>query len=1348
MRKHNKLFKSAVLCMATFILLALFIVPQLASAVYNAFLSISLTSSTVSQNYGWCTVDGVDKKVTLMQDVEFDAGRGMDFSSGSWTLDLNGKLIQGGPAILVDDEASLTIVGDGTILGNTYVSGDRIYKPGIYIMGGTVTIKGGNIVVKSGSLSGDDNYSSAIQMFRGTLNIESGNLTLHGAECGIYNYSGTVNISGGDLALKSGAAGIYASGYNDGSGTVNISGGNLALESALGFDMFSTMVTISGGNVTLDSTQTSFDGGALTMTGGSLSVPDTPDVTLTHTGGAIYYRADGTVSASNLAEDYTIPANATLTVAEGEILTLTDGAALTVAEGGTLINNGRIDCNGGATVVNNGTVTDTGTVYVDGVAHTHVLTRRYRDLLDGTHQVVDDCIDCPIGYVKVAVEIHDYLYNAAEGACIHETCSKCNMINELRVEGTDVFTYDGIAHGAVAIGVPVNPAASLSIHYQTSQMDDLRDVAPTDVGKYRAGLLLNVNGETVCQSKAFDFVIEPKQLVATGICVYEKYYDGNQIIDVDYVAWEGVVDGDEVTVTAESAKVASADVGEYAQVTALGLALSGTDAGNYTITNTATLNVFNYWGAPAMVSIYPASVHINALEQSVALNGLLDQTKWTVDEYSELVAGHYVASVTVTGDTSAATDFGTVMPADAVILDKAGNDMTKNYDVRYYGARLCVVCPDHDTFKNGFCTYCGGNEMPVVDPGEDAEWTYDDTYLVSNAGQLFWIADYVNNVSNELNVKLMDDIVVPEGKAWTPIMNFYGNFDGNFKTVSGLYVKSTDEQVGMFGGGGYCYGTIKNLGLTNSYFEGSNYVGGLAGHHAGPVENCYVTDSVTVVGDDFVGALVGDFISTMSNCYAYASTLVGYYNSSYATITNCYYLSEAETEDGGKTAAQFASGEIAYLLQSNVLGEEVYDEETGSYITLDPEHIWGQNIDTDAYPVLGGKKVYQVTNCKDEIAYSNTNSSGHIWTNATCTAPKTCTTCGATEGEELGHSFANGICGTCGEADPDYVKPVVQPTLTLKAPTLEFKDMIKIVTFYTAENLEDVVEMGMITYSSKVSTWNVETAEHVIPGYDYDAGSGRYISSSQGIHAKYLSEDVYLAIYAKLSDGSYTYTRLVPYSPITYATNQLNNSTNNTLKQLVVAMLNYGAAAQVYFNQNLDNLANSTMTAEQLALPESYRSDMVQSVPAPTKAKQGEFANNKGFSKRSPAVSFEGAFSINYFFTPAYAPVGDITFYYWNEADYNAATVLTAANASGSLIMDGEGMGQYHGDIVGIAAKDLSKAVYVAAVYTDGTNTWTSGVLGYSIGAYCASLATGTDAMADLAMATAVYGYHAKQYFG
>ena len=324
----------------------------------------------------------------------------------------------------------------------------------------------------------------------------------------------------------------------------------------------------------------------------------------------------------------------------------------------------------------------------------------------------------------------------------------------------------------------------------------------------------------------------------------------------------------------------------------------------------------------------------------------------------------------------------------------------------------------------------------------------------------------------------------------------------------------------------------------------------------------------------------------------------------------------------------------------------------------------------------------------------------------------------------------------------------VKPVLTLKAPTLEFKDMICVVAFYTAENTQDVLEMGMLTYSSKVDAADITTAEHVIPGAEYEASSGRYFSSSQGIHAKYLGDTVYLAIYAKLADGTYAYTRLAPYSPITYANNQLKNSTNAGLKQLVVAMLNYGAEAQLYFGHNTSALANAALSAEQKALPEAYRADMVGAVPAASAAKQGSFASNKGFSVRKPAISFEGAFCINYFFTPNYAPKDGITLYYWNESDFAAVSVLTTQNATGSIKLEGIGTGQYRGDIEGISAKNLSQAVYVAAVYSDGTTTWTSGVLGYSIGSYCSSQASKGGDIAGLAEATAVYGYHAKAYFG
>ena len=46
------------------------------------------------------------------------------------------------------------------------------------------------------------------------------------------------------------------------------------------------------------------------------------------------------------------------------------------------------------------------------------------------------------------------------------------------------------------------------------------------------------------------------------------------------------------------------------------------------------------------------------------------------------------------------------------------------------------------------------------------------------------------------------------------------------------------------------------------------------------------------------------------------------------------------------------------------------------------------------------------------------SAAGHSWKAATCTAPKTCTTCGATEGGVIAHNYANGACTMCGTAAP------------------------------------------------------------------------------------------------------------------------------------------------------------------------------------------------------------------------------------------------------------------------------------------------------------------------------------------
>ena len=59
---------------------------------------------------------------------------------------------------------------------------------------------------------------------------------------------------------------------------------------------------------------------------------------------------------------------------------------------------------------------------------------------------------------------------------------------------------------------------------------------------------------------------------------------------------------------------------------------------------------------------------------------------------------------------------------------------------------------------------------------------------------------------------------------------------------------------------------------------------------------------------------------------------------------------------------------------------------------------------------------------------------GHTWKDATCTEVKTCTVCGATEGEALGHNYVNHVCTRCG--DKEYVSV---DSVNLNINSLELK---------------------------------------------------------------------------------------------------------------------------------------------------------------------------------------------------------------------------------------------------------------------------------------------------------------------
>lgn len=251
-----------------------------------------------------------------------------------------------------------------------------------------------------------------------------------------------------------------------------------------------------------------------------------------------------------------------------------------------------------------------------------------------------------------------------------------------------------------------------------------------------------------------------------------------------------------------------------------------------------------------------------------------------------------------------------------------------------------------------------------------------------------------NNLLDRITYKTDDDGNLTNEVAnggnfisWTPIgaanNGYQGTFDGNGKTISGLFFNDSQKShVGLFDN--IYMATIRNVGVVDSYFFGEHYVGGVCAFGVdGTITGSYNTGVVS--GEGCVGGVCGTGSSvTITDSYNTGSVsgnddvggVFGYGEN--CTINNCYYLKAEGTDLGGingadvegqaegKTAAQFASGEVAYLLQD---GQKVGEDGT-------IPQVWGQNIDNDgekqSFPVFSNAKVYKPSEsspCK--VGYTN-----------------------------------------------------------------------------------------------------------------------------------------------------------------------------------------------------------------------------------------------------------------------------------------------------------------------------------------------------------------------------------------
>jgi hypothetical protein len=331
--------------------------------------------------------------------------------------------------------------------------------------------------------------------------------------------------------------------------------------------------------------------------------------------------------------------------------------------------------------------------------------------------------------------------------------------------------------------------------------------------------------------------------------------------------------------------------------------------------------------------------------------------------------------------------------------------------------------------------------------------------------------------------------------------------------------------------------------------------------------------------------------------------------------------------------------------------------------------------------------------------------------------------------------------------------PVVNGTITLNSVSLSLEAEINYNLYFQIENMTVTeANLGLLIWDDEPALPTINGGGTVIEGATYVPATGQYGISTMGIPAKDMGDLKYMVVYAKLPGGNYVYSKVLQYSARVYCMNRVEKSSNDKMRALCVALMNYGAEAQKFFASTTDytytQLMNEGFESYQYLVAD-YSDDLLQMPGGVSAEKTGVFGTTvNGFSSRSVSMSADGILALNYYFTTSRA-VDKVTFYYWTAEQYNAVTELTAANASGSKEMALTATeNQYWASFDGIAAKDMDRVIYACGVYEIDGQTYSTGVIAYSLAKYCANRANVAGEFQSFAAATAVYGYHAKTYFG
>ncbi len=294
-------------------------------------------------------------------------------------------------------------------------------------------------------------------------------------------------------------------------------------------------------------------------------------------------------------------------------------------------------------------------------------------------------------------------------------------------------------------------------------------------------------------------------------------------------------------------------------------------------------------------------------------------------------------------------------------------------------------------------------------------------------------------------------------------------------------------------------------------------------------------------------------------------------------------------------------------------------------------------------------------------------------------------------------------------------------------------------TIYTKEYIE--TNGGMLIWNSAIDEENAVFGQADAinkAGLVQNIRNGvvRYTQQTNGFAPKNYGDTVYMRVYLMLADGTYLYGSLDAYSIKDYCYAILEKSESETSKAAVTATLNFGAAAQLYFNYNTDALINDGIEGA------TFDASMLTALTPFTTELQSTEAEAFKVGK---TVSFDEELKINFYYT--------VSNFAWTVESaelqvWDGVTDLTEDNITYTTEMIQVGA-RWSGQSAPMCGKEYEDTIYVRAKFVDTEgNVHYSEIIAYSIEQYAADILekSTNDNMKNLVQAAVVYGEATKAY--